>query len=99
MEKPPTTAIRWVEPAVIIAFVSLLFFVFLYAVDSKIGAVDSKIGGLSGEISSARKEIDLLRQDIRRTFDRLEGNVKDTDQKIDGLKDSIITGKIISQKK
>ena len=69
---------RWLEPAVIVAFVSLLFLVLLYAVDVKIDSVKVDIDGVKadiesvkGDIDSVRADIALLRSDVNRTFHQL----------------------------
>ena len=83
MEKPFG---RWLEPAVIVAFVSLLFLVLLYAVDVKIDSVKT-------DIENVRSDIASLRSDVNRTFDRQSADIKATDKKIDDLKNSIISRK------
>ena len=91
---------RWLEPAVIVAFVSLLFLVLLYAVDVKIDSVKvvidgvkTDIDGVKADIDSVRSDIAMLRSDVNRTFDRQSAEIKATDKKIDDLKNSIISRK------
>ena len=98
---------RWLEPAVIVAFVSLLFLVLLYAVDVKIDSVKveinsvkaeingvkADINGVKADIDNVRSDIAFLRSDVNRTFDRQSADIKATDKKIDDLKNNLISRK------